>query len=340
MAKNNMELLEVLEQEKDSYNRFVAEQPSGSFLQSWEWGEWQEKLGRKVYRLNVIDNSGLNIGTAQFIRMQLPFNKYYLYAPYGPVFYNNFHFFIMNLIRKFPDAVFLRIEAKNYEPNAVDQKTLNIQPGKTLLVDLAESEEDLLKQMHPKTRYNIKVAQKHGVEIKEEFGISIGNGIFFQEAVDLIYQTSKRQGFVSYPAGYYKGLMDFFVLNKQSQVKAHLYKAIFQNQLLASALMLDFGNTRTFLFGGSSEFHKNVMAPYLLHWKAMSDAKSLGLKFYDFWGIETSSGETPGFVRFKLGFGGQTKEYTGAYDAVIRWRWYRLYSLFRSLNKLLKKISR
>ena len=96
------------------------------------------------------------------------------------------------------------------------------------------------------------------------------------------------------------------MLGNKGNVSLHIYKAIFQNQLLGAAFMVDFGKTRTFLFGGSSEFHKNVMAPYLLHWKAMQDAKALGLTTYDFWGIETSSGETPGFVRFKIGFRGQS----------------------------------
>ena len=110
--------------------------------------------------------------------------------------------------------------------------------------------------------------------------------------------------------------------------------------LVVSAVMVDFGEIRTFLFGGSSEMHKNVMASYLLHWQAMLDAKNAGLKEYDFWGIETSSGETPGFVRFKLGFGGAAKEYGGAWDAVFSpWK-YRLYSLMRAFNRATKKILR
>ena len=208
-----------------------------------------------------------------------------------------------------------------------------------MLLNLAKSEEELLAAMHPKTRYNIKVAQKHGVEVKEELEISIGHGLYFREAIDLICQTSKRQGFVAHPFNYYQDLIDMFALNKQSGLKAHLYKAIYQNQLLAAAIFIDFGSTRTFLFGGSGELHKNVMAPYLLHWQAMQDAKRLGLLTYDFWGIETSSGQTPGFVRFKLGFGGQEKAYAGAYDLINNKFGYKVYALFRAINKLKIKIS-
>jgi len=190
--------------------------------------------------------------------------------------------------------------------------------------------------MHHKTRYNIKVAQKHGVEIKDEFDISIGHGLFFDEALKLILETSKRQGFSTFGSDYYKKLVDFFALQQRADLKLHIYKAIFQNQLLATAIIIDFGDTRTFLFGGSSEFHKNVMAPYLLHFHAMIDAKHQGLKFYDFWGIETSSGETPGFVRFKLGFGGTQREYAGAHDLVNHTLLYKIYSGIRVINKFFR----
>jgi len=266
-----------------------------------------------------------------------------LYAPYGPVTdlrlkIEDLRLLSRELQKQFPDAVFIRIEPKEKIVDSRQyteiRKTQNIQPSKTLLINLQKSEEELLVQMHGKTRYNIKVAHKHNVEVKEELEISIGHGIYFKEAIDLICETAKRQGFGTHPFSYYKNLIDFFILNRESEVKAHLYKAIYQNQLLAAAIMIDFGQTRTFLFGGSSNLHKNVMAPYLLHWQAMLDAKHQALSYYDFWGIETSSGETPGFVRFKLGFGGEAKEYAGAYDIVNNQFLYKVYLGIRGLNAL------
>lgn len=81
------------------------------------------------------------------------------------------------------------------------------------------------------------------------------------------------------------------------------------------------------------------MAPFLMHWQAMQDAKAAGFAQYDFWGIETSSGETPGFVRFKLGFGGNQKQFPGAYDIVCDRLWYKIYSYARKINRLIKKAS-
>jgi peptidoglycan pentaglycine glycine transferase (the first glycine) len=343
-----MQLVEVLESQKATYNNFVATAESGSFLQSWEWGQWQKNLGRETYRFFLTDNSEIT-GAIQLIKMPLPFGKYYLYAPYGPVvggkleiLNSKLETIFKELKFKFPDAVFFRFEFKGFSDfvfRASDlsfKKTLNIQPAKTLIIDLNKSEEQLLADMHHKTRYNIRVAQKHGVEIKDEFSVSIGNGLFAKEAVALIFQTSKRQGYKGYGIDYYEKMIDALAIKNVSLgLKLHIYKAIYNSKLLASAIMIDFGKTRTFLFGGSADENKNVMAPYLLHYKAMLDAKTLGLNFYDFWGVETSKGEVPGFVRFKLGFGGIVKQYAGAYDSFSKSLSYGLYKIFRKIKRFI-----
>jgi lipid II:glycine glycyltransferase (peptidoglycan interpeptide bridge formation enzyme) len=368
-----MEVIELSQADKDQYNRFVAGSQSGSFLQSWEWGGWQEALGRKIFRYWILDDIGERTASIQLIKMPLPFGRYYLYSPYGPVASGQWTVdsgqWLQELQRKFKDAIFIRIEPKSNSQLATRNSQLvksnNIQPGKTLLIDLSKSEDQLLAEMHHKTRYNIKVAQKHGVEIKDEFDISVGHGLFASEAVELIANTAARQGFKGYGADYYNKLIDFFVIHNKTSalaeekdswqsakalatadavknradLKLHIYKAIYQNKILASAIMVDFGKTRTFLFGGSAEENKNVMAPYLLHWQAMLDARARGMAVYDFWGTETASGEIPGFVRFKLGFGGQEASYPGAYDVIISKPLYKAYSWLRLVNKITKKIS-
>lgn len=340
-----MKLVELTEPDKESYNQFVALSETGSFLQSWEWGDWQARLGRTVFRFKILDDGG-QIGAVQFIKMPLPFGKYYLYAPYGPVLSGQWavdsHQFLQMMGQQFSEAIFIRIEPKFFALSTSQYplitKSANIQPSKTLIIDLTKSEEQLLAEMHHKTRYNIKLAQKHAVEIKDEFAISVGHGLFFDEVLKLIQETSRRQKFTTFPQSYYKDMADFFALGARGAISLHIYKAVYQNQLLGSAFMLDFGNTRTFLFGGSGELHKNVMAPYLLHWQAMVDAKNQGLNFYDFWGIETSAGDIPGFVRFKLGFGGEQKQYAGTYDVIIKPAQYKLYRLFRVAKRQAKKI--
>jgi lipid II:glycine glycyltransferase (peptidoglycan interpeptide bridge formation enzyme) len=341
-----MRIAEITEQEKNEYNQFVKSCETGSFLQSFEWGAWQESLGRKVFRFWLKDGEQV-IGTIQLATMPLVFGGYYLYAPYGPVLKENqavsslYQGLKKQIIEKFPEAVFIRLEPKDNSIikslNHLIIKSTNIQPGKTLLLELGKSEDQLLAQMHPKTRYNIKVAQRHNVEIQDEFGITVEHGLYFDEAIILLVETGKRQGFSNYPKQYFEKMADFFALHNLGELKLHIYKSVFQQRLLSSAVFIDFGDTRTFLFGGSSPIEKNVMAPYLLHWRAILDAKAAGLKFYDFWGTETSRGDVPGFVRFKLGFGGSEKTYTGAYDFISRRFAYGIYKYSRILYRLLKR---
>ena len=79
-----MQLIEVNQSEKSDYNNFVAAH-GGSFLQAWEWGMWQEKLGKQILRYWILDMSGNKVAAVQFIKMPIAGKKFYLYAPYGPI---------------------------------------------------------------------------------------------------------------------------------------------------------------------------------------------------------------------------------------------------------------
>jgi lipid II:glycine glycyltransferase (peptidoglycan interpeptide bridge formation enzyme) len=189
--------------------------------------------------------------------------------------------------------------------------------------------------MHPKTRYNIKVAQRHGIIVEPTFVATPGHGLNLKEALDLVVDTAKRQGFRGYARPYYEGLIDFFALQPHRDLQLSVYKARWQGHLLAAAIMIDFGATRVYLFGGSSENNKNLMAPHLLHWQAIRDAAANGLKYYDFWGLETSTGKSAGFARFKQGFGGRTVTDPPASDIVLKPMWYTLYRITRKLRRLI-----
>lgn len=332
-----MRLIELQNESRTEYNNFVATKAGGSFLQSWEWGTWQERLGRNVYRFKVQGAGSEWEGALQVIEIPVLAGKSYLYVPYGPVFKSApdgdaAGALLSQLRGRFPTALFLRLEPKQEigSLSLVGRKTVNIQPARTLVVDIGKLDEELLSEMHHKTRYNIKVAQKHGVRIASDAAE------WPDEALELLVETSGRHGFHGYPKGYYGQLVEFFGTARAGEVSVRLYRAEHAGQLLASALMVDFGNTRTYLFGGSSRERKQVMAPYLLHWQAMQDARQAGMSRYDFWGIETSSGEAPGFVRFKLGFGGAEVRYPGACDVVFRPAQYRLYGIMRAVNRALR----
>lgn len=315
-----MNLVTLSQTQKEQYNKFVAAQ-GGSFLQSWNWGEFQAKLGQKVFRFGLDDNR-LAI-TAQFIEQTIPhLGGKYLYCPYGPV--GNPELLpqlISELKKQFPEYWFMRIESQKEFPN-VGQTTLRIQPGKTLITDLTKTEEELLAGMHNKTRYNIRVAQKHNVSVEK-----VSDHERIKIALNLITETSSRQGFTDHPASYYQKLVTDFP-------EAQVYVASYGNKVLNCAIMVDHNDTRTYLFGGSGSEHRNVMAPYLLHWQAIRDAKTDGKKRYDWWGVETATGKAPGFARFKLGWPGEQVSYPAPVDTINKPVHYAAYKILRSLNRL------
>ena len=192
-------------------------------------------------------------------------------------------------------------------------------------------------EMHQKTRYNIKVANKHGVLVKTGTNVT---GPESEEILLLITKTTERQAYKGHSLSYYTNFCKFFSETFQrkddvsevsksgfANAQVRWYAAFYQDALLSGGIFVDFGNTRTYLYGGSGDAQKNIMAPYALHWHAMRDAKQQGFTIYDFGGLETSSGTIPGFARFKLGFGGNQITYPNFGDIywnIVAYRAYRI----------------
>lgn len=318
--------------DKSGYSEFVASHPSGSFLQSWSWGDFQNQQGKEAVRLGL-SKDGQLVATVQVLKTKIPFLPgYYVYAPYGPLINPEVDVKAAVLTLEsflflhFNNAWFARLEPKDKLP-LNGQVTQRIQPSKTFITDITQNETDLLAQMHPKTRYNIKVAEKHGVTVESQQTSS-------QHAIALLTATAKRQGYHSYPGKYYQNLIDFFAKEESPDCKVYTYSAKYEGKVIATALMIDQGLTRTYLFGGSDDGYRNLMAPYALHWQAIRDAKANGLTKYDWWGIETSTGKQAGFVQFKLKWGGKEVAYPPAVDVVRKPIGYSIYKMLRAVNRL------
>lgn len=339
-----MNFIELGESDHRKFNDYVASQNTGSFLQSWDWGDLQLVFNNKqVFRFIVTEGQKILL-SAQALKIPLFANQYYLYIPYGPVVTDEFdisvlEFFFAELRNRFPEIVFIRTEPKFIPPRGlIGKKTVNIQPGKTIINDLTLPEDEILTEMHNKTRYNIKVAQKHGLIITNQIIDPENEHPLYKECLNLILETAKRQSYHTHPYSYYDTLIRFFSHHeRKGDISVYLYQALYKNQLLATAIMIDFDATRTYLFGGSSNEYRNVMAPHLLHFQAMIDAKVKGLKHYDFDGVETASGKEAGFTRFKLGFGGHIVQYAGSHDLVNKTLVYWSYKFLRGLNRYFRK---
>lgn len=336
-----MHITNLSENDKNVYEEFVTRN-GGSFLQSWDWGEWQSSNKRQATRYIVTDDAGNPILAAQFLHYTLPLGQEYLYCAYGPVrsaesritnheLSKTLDTLIAHIRKGFPKALFVRLEPPFEIRNSKFEirSTLHIQPGSTILLDISKPEEDLLSGMHPKTRYNIKVAQKHGVEVR-----LLTQPNDQHAAAHMMRDTLVRRKLVSPAQEYYFKLMGHF--SKKPTLSTNTYGAYYNNELVACALIIDFNHIRTYLFGGSATAHKNVMAPYLLHWTIIEDAKNNGLHTYDWFGAEGAVSDGSGFARFKNSFGGETIQYAGAYDIIFKPLAYRAYQTTRHLNRWLK----
>jgi len=334
---------------KEEWDEFVAEN-GGSFLQSWEWGEFQKRFGREVFKFCVKGGDKILL-VAQAARYALPFKKSYIYIPYGPVAAQNFSnkqelfdFFVQELKKSemvSEGTIFLKIEpdeifVPSFAAAGFKKSDKDVQARETLIADISKPEEELLAQMKQKTRYNINLARRHGAEI-----ISIGDEKKAKETfISLLFETAKRNNFRTHPEKYYIEMMEMFLNNRAAGefFSERLFFARYQGKITTAALIGFFGGRATYLHGGSSDEYKNIMAPYLLHWEIMRVAKRLGCSEYDFWGIVTDKTDSKqkqkweGFSRFKMGFGGRIVEYSGAYDLVFDKIWYNIYKLARKVK--------
>ncbi len=270
---------------------------SGKFLQSPEWEKFQNSLGRKTWRVDG----------ALVVKMDFAFGLYFLYSPkITESKIQKLEIKIKEIAKK-EKAVFWRIEPTEAPPENFI-KTKDAQPKCTLITDISKPEDELLAAMHEKTRYNIRLAEKKGLQVANDR---------FDDFYNLLQQTSARQDIKLHSKEYYKKLAEF----------NEIFIAYRENIPVAAAMINFYEDTATYLHGGSDEKYKAMMAPYLLHWEIIKTAKSRGVKFYDWWGIDEK--KWPGITRFKRGFGGAEICAPGTYDLPIDKFWYWVYKIIR-----------
>jgi len=290
-----------------------------SFLQSSAWTDFQKSLGRKTWQMD----------SALIIKNDLLFGKSYLYSPrLRPDAHRDFGgqarfedwINRVKKIAKDEKAIFLKLEFEDSADKKIlkkfgFRKSQNIQPQKTLILDITKPEEELLKQMHSKTRYNIRLAKKKNIEIKKDKNK-------FEEFWRLLQQTTKRDGFRPHPKEYYRKMLEVS--------RVELFVAEYQGKVIAANIVVFYRKTAIYLHGASDYKYRNLMTPHLLQWKQIKEAKKQGCSEYDFWGINEK--KWPGVTRFKKGFNGKEVIYPGAYDLVFQPIWYKIYQLARKFR--------
>lgn len=357
--------MEVKKVSKDELNNFVYNHPQGSLLQTWEWGDFQEVAGFKTWRLGVFDDEYELAAVATIFKYDMPLGKWYLYCPRGPLYgksscvgededkgegededNNNEKvsaetldklFKVIEDIAKEENCIFFEFEPLlarekldeefSCLPLKFSTSVKEVQPKDTILLDLTKPEDEILKQMKPKTRYNIRLAGRKGVVVKQRAD---------QKAVGIFYkiaeQTQKRDGFSVHKKEYYEKLVEALAPAGHAKV----FIAEFKGKPIAANIILFYKDTAVYSHGASSNEHRNIMAPHLLQWEAIKEAKKRGMKFYDFGGVAPEEAENhswAGITRFKEGFGGKRISYAGPYAIVYNNFWFSLYKLAKSLKK-------
>lgn len=324
-----MELLYLTDKDREEADAFVSGRPVGAELaQSWQWGGLMEKEGAKISRVGVREN-GKIVAVALFIKKPIGGGFFYWYAPRGPLGEAKaVSFLLVEFAAREKKALFFRIEPEAGEnvPAAGGKfseiiESRPIQPPKTLFLDLSLGEEELFAALHQKTRYNIRLAEKKGVEI-----IAGGAGDL-PEFWRLISLTGERDGFRPHGREHYQNML----ASGSGFIK--LLFARYEGKNIAAGLFGFWGGRATYLHGASDNEFRNVMAPYLLQWTAIKLARAAACRHYDFYGIDEK--KWPGVTRFKLGFGGFVREYPGTFDLIARPAAYRVYGFLRRLRRLI-----
>lgn len=257
-------------------------------MQSWEWGEFREKMGNKVSRM----------GQLQIIWSRLPFGLWFGYCPMSSMPCEAD-------LKKIEGGIGVRFEPNEMKGAEVPE---GLVPGrylfkpKTYWMDLTKSEEELMKNMTSKCRYNIRLAQKHGVKIDD-------GGV--ESHLDLMFgKTTERQKIYAHTEKYHQEL------TKLEFVK--LFKATYGDVAVASWMIFTWKDFIYYAYGAFDDEYKNLMAPGLGLWEIAKWGKSQGYKTFDLWGAE----EGKGFSRFKEQFGPNFVEMVGTYDLPISfWYW-------------------
>ncbi|MBI2315224.1 peptidoglycan bridge formation glycyltransferase FemA/FemB family protein [Candidatus Daviesbacteria bacterium] len=323
-----MDLRPITDKQKAQYNKLVTH-----VIQSWEWGEFRKSLDIPVLRYGIYQNNKLT-AAFQLVLHKIPFtNQYIGYLPKGPDPDKQLAEALKEIGKK-NNCAFVKIEP---DIEQVSGDRLQVTDGFTkspkplftkynFVLDLTKSEEELLKNMHSKTRYNIRVAQRHGVKVESKT-----DDAAFKDYLKLYFDTTKRQGYHGHNQYYHQQVWE--TLKKVGLVR--LIIAYYKNQPLTAWMLLNFKDTLYYPYGGSSKAHQEVMANNLVAWEAIKLGKKLGLKKFDMWGALGPDADPKdpwyGFHRFKQGYGGRLVEYISTYDLVFNWP---IYLAFTAIDRL------
>lgn len=328
-----------------AWQAVLRQLPNPHPLQTIAWGEVKERWGWQMTPTVWTTPDGDPLAAALLLRRPIPRTPLrILYVPKGPLLdYHNAPlrravFDRLQTMARNERAILIKIDpdvalawGEEPTPDPLGQAVTadlaargwrfsaeQIQFRNTVLLDLRQSEEALLASFKPKTRYNIRLAERKGVTVRR------GDPADFAAIAEMYAATGERQAFAVRPRDYY---LDVWRTFYQAGMLEPLL-AEYEGTLLAAVMLVRFGRLALYMYGASAEHERQRMPTYLLQWEAIRRAQQLGCAVYDMWGAPDQFDESDrlwGVWRFKQGFNGVVARHIGAWDYPVFPRLYRLY---------------
>ena len=349
-----MEVREI--KDKNLWENILLECTDKTFLDSWNWGEFNKAMGEKIWRLGVYENSR-PISVAQVIKIKARRGTF-LFIPHGPSLVNSKEVFnlkykiletLLKTLRELAlseGCSFIRISPiwedspKNesiFEELGFRNAPIHMHPELTWELNLIPSSDKILLDMRKTTRYLIRKAQKDN-DIKV---IKSKNPDDIEKFYKLYQETAQHQNFTPFSLNYVKN--EFLTFLKDDQIL--LFLGEYKNEVLASAIIVFWQGVAFYHHGASSLKYSKIPVSYLVQWNVILEAKKRNCSHYNFWGIAPICNESKGNKQktleqnskfkilnqkhpwyglslFKMGFGGYPKYYVKTKDYILSQKYW------------------
>lgn len=324
----------------EEYEEFIGKEELCDFQQSVKWGKVKEFWKNET--ILVQDKEENIVATMSILIRKIPFFGNLMYVPRGPIGkihdeavfkeltekmkqiakqYKAFVIIIEPNVKK-EDEQFTKLAKKlGYKINSKAIKfDQEIQARHNFRLNLEnKTEEEVFAQFASKTRYNVRVAIKKGVRVEEK------NEDGIDEFYQLMQETGKRDNFRTRPKEYFETIL------KEFPKETSIYIAYYEDKPLATIMPMLYGNKMWYLYGASSNEHRNLMPTYLLQWEMIKLAIKHQCRVYDFRGVSMERGEEDGLYRFKKGFGGDFVELIGEIYILFKPIKYEFYKIAKKI---------
>lgn len=330
---------------KEVWEGFLLNCKEKTFLDSWNWGVFQDKQEDKIWRFGIYEGKEL-AGLALVVKI-IAKRGVFLFVPHGPVAKEEYKIQVMEILAeklknlaKLEKAAFVRIAPiwESTEENRIIFKNLgfkdapiHIHPELTWELDITPPEDQILANMRKTTRYLIKKAEKDkDIEIAKSNDLK-DLDVFF----NVLKKTADRHNFVPFSLNYL--IEQFSCFNPDGQIFLWLGK--YRGEVVSSAVAIYWQGTGFYHHGASIEHNSNkTPVTYLQQWEMIKEAKLRNCSRYNFWGISNRSNHPwSGLTLFKKGFGGKEKEYVRTQDIPLSAMYYPTF-IFESLRKIKRRV--